>query len=181
MWVFFKPDLMKKIFLILFSIISTFAFAQQKQAPSIALPDTAWFNFWAGDWDVYFFGKDSVKEFGENHIHRILGDKVLQEEFRVTSGPTKGYEGKSWSVYTRGKWYQTWVDNAAAYLPFTGRLDGEKRIFEQEFTGKDGKKVIQRMVFSNITPNSFKWDWESSKDEGKTWTNMWELFYTRKK
>jgi hypothetical protein len=168
------------IFLLSFSLTS---FSQSRMMSLDLVPDSSWFDFWIGDWDIYWYGKDSVKEYGENHIKRTLGDKVLLEEFKIKTGANAGFEGKSWSVYNKntGKWNQTWVDNSAAYLPFTGRKDGQNRIFEQEIVKKDGTKLMQRMVFKNVTPYNFTWDWESSSDEGKTWTNNWQLFYTRMK
>jgi hypothetical protein len=174
---------MKKIIflsLFLFSI-SFSSFSQGRMMSLDAIADSAWFNFWIGDWDVEWYGKDSVKEAGENHIKQILGSKVLQEDFKITKGANAGYEGKSWSVYNKatGKWNQTWVDNSGAYLDFTGKKDGQNRIFEREIIKKDGSKIIQRMVFKNVIPDNFTWDWESSSDGGKTWKNNWQLFYTR--
>jgi len=45
----------------------------------------------------------------------------------------------------------------------------------------DRPKTIGRMVFSNINPDSFDWDWQSSGDSGKTWKLAWHLHYTRVK
>jgi len=36
------------------------------------------------------------------------------------------------------------------------------------------------MIFSNIQKDSFLWDWESSSDEGKTWTTNWKINYKRR-
>lgn len=176
---------MKKVlFLIVFTLsLSGISFSQGRMMPLDHVPDSSWFDFWIGDWEAYWYGKDSVKEFGENHIKRILGDKVLLEEFKITKGADAGFEGKSWSVYNQktGKWHQTWVDNSGAYMEFTGRRDGQNRIFEREIVKKDGSKIMQRMTFRNVTPYNFTWDWESSTDGGKTWKNNWQLFYTRMK
>jgi hypothetical protein len=176
---------MKK--LILFSVcilsLSAPSFAQGRMMSLSSIPDSSWFDFWIGDWDVYWFGKDSVKEMAENHIKRIMGDKVVLEEFRINTGATKGFEGKSWSVYNKNTntWRQTWVDNSGAYMDFTGKADGQYRVFEREVILKNGTKSIQRMVFRNVTPEAFIWDWEVSIDGGKTWKNNWQLFYSRKK
>jgi hypothetical protein len=53
-------------------------------------------------------------------------------------------------------------------------------ILGREFQKADGTKIMQRMVFKNITPNSFDWSWEASKDGGKTWQVQWPIKYTRK-
>lgn len=176
---------MKKnvLFLLLCMSFSFNSFSQGRMMTLDIVPDSAWFDFWVGDWDIYWYGKDSVKEYGENHVKKILGDKVLLEEFRITKGANAGFEGKSWSVFNKNtsQWSQTWVDNSQAYLDFKGRREGQNRMFEREAVKKDGSKILQRMVFSNVTPYNFTWDWESSADGGKTWKNNWQLFYTRMK
>ena len=43
------------------------------------------------------------------------------------------------------------------------------------------KGVCQRMVFHDIQPNQFKWDWERTADGGKTWTVMMKIDYVRVK
>ncbi|HNO71934.1 MAG TPA: hypothetical protein PKO16_09195 [Bacteroidia bacterium] len=174
---------MKRLFVCILVLIFSYlvSYSQEKHV-LLSMQDTAWFNFWIGDWSAYWYVKDSVKETAENRIKRILNDKVILEEFKITSGAGIGFEGKSWSVYNgnTGQWYQTWVDNSGAYLDFIGLLDGGKRIFQREFVNKKGDVVKQRMVFKDITANTFTWDWESSLDGGKTWQNNWQLFYNRK-
>ena len=44
----------------------------------------------------------------------------------------------------------------------------------------DGTKILQRMVYKNITADEFDWSWESSSDGGKTWQVMWPIHYKRK-
>jgi hypothetical protein len=44
-----------------------------------------------------------------------------------------------------------------------------------------GKTIISRMVFKNITHDSFDWDYQYSLDEGKTWVDSWNIHYKRKK
>lgn len=156
---------------------------QVRMAPIPSLPDTAWFDFWIGDWNLHWYEKDSVKATGKNNISRVLGNKIILEQFKALTGQNKGFEGKSWSVLDKssGQWKQTWVDNSGAYLDFTGRVEGQNRIFERSVTKKDGTIIWQRMVFKNITPRSFTWEWESSNDNGKTWNLAWRIFYSRKK
>lgn len=71
------------------------------------------------------------------------------------------------------------VDNSGSYLDFTGGFTDGKMILSRAFQ-KDGKRIQQRMVYFDITPDSFKWNWERSLDEGKTWEAMWKIDYTRR-
>jgi hypothetical protein len=151
-----------------------------------AQSDTALFSFWTGEWNASWKevnGKDTVNATGENTISRTLGGKVLHEQFNVLSGQSKGFQGESWSVCSKqaGTWKQTWVDNQGAYMDFTeGRGPHNEPAFERTVR-VNGKKTLQRMVFRDIRPTSFTWDWEVSTDEGKTWKLNWRIFYTRKK
>jgi len=94
----------------------------------------------------------------------------------------KGYKGKSMSVYEKrsGTWRQTWVDNSNEYIDLIGKIDGNKRIFMTAATDSSGHKMLKRMVFYDITPNSFTWDWESSSDSGTTWNLQWRIHYKRR-
>lgn len=144
------------------------------------------FDFWIGKWKATWKNADGSTGQATNEITKILNHQVIQENFQVTNDQSlKGFKGLSFSVYNPSAkvWKQTWVDNQGAYLDFYGKFEGDKRIFERKFTattGKlKGKVVMQRMVFYNIKPQSFDWDWEASLDEGKTWKLNWRIRYTR--
>jgi hypothetical protein len=86
------------------------------------------------------------------------------------------------SVYqpARDRWKQAWADNNGGYYDFTGIFEDEKRIFQTEVNKlPDGRRFVQRMVFYDISEDSFTWDWESSNDGGETWNLNWRIFYER--
>jgi len=140
-------------------------------------------DFWQGTWDLTWEDPDGTIAVGRNIITREYDGFVVYEKFSAISGTLEGFQGMSVSVYdpTRNIWKQTWVDNQGSYLDFEGAFDGEKRIFVRRFTTPGGMEMIQRMVFSNISEDSFMWDWESSTDEGSTWNLNWRIQYTRHK
>jgi hypothetical protein len=90
--------------------------------------------------------------------------------------------GRSVSAFDSraGKWKQTWVDNEGGYLDFSGEFKDGTMILSRESTGTDGSKVVQRMVWKNISPNELDWSWERSLDGGKTWQVLWPIHYKRK-
>lgn len=140
-----------------------------------------YFDFWVGEWDLTWKYPDGSTGKGKNTISWVLDDNVILESFEGHTGPYEGYIGKSWSVYTAqtDTWNQTWVDNQGGYLDFTGEFDGEKRIFSRQVTGSSGQTLIQRMVFHDVQEDSITWIWESSSDEGETWTENWRIQYVR--
>jgi hypothetical protein len=133
------------------------------------------FDFWVGTWEASWSG--SAK--GINTIGKVLRTKVIEENFAAND---KSFAGKSWTVYdtTAKLWRQTWVDDAGAYLLFTGGQEGDKVVLNMSCkTVKNGKTVAMRMVFYNIKKESFDWDWQSSEDE-KNWKSAWLINYKRK-
>lgn len=138
-------------------------------------------DFWVGSWNGRSMVPDTSRESGwrigkvQNTINKILDGCVIEENFEG-----KTFSGKSYSTYNKQQkiWHQTWVDNSGGYLPLYGIFENDKNIFRRDFV-RNEKKVSSRMVFYNITGDSFTWDWESSKDEGKTWTLSWRIEYTR--
>jgi len=170
----------------LFCVVSSWSLAQQSAASS-APPDPCaareqrQLEFWVGEWDLTWPGeKEGQTDHGTNSIHRILDTCVVQENF--SGGDAMHLRGMSVSIFdTRAhKWKQTWVDNEGEYLDFVGEFKDGQMILARDAVRPDGTKVVQRMVFKNITANELDWSWEFSKDGGKTWTVQWPIHYTRK-
>ena len=65
-------------------------------------------------------------------------------------------------------------------MDFVGEFKDGQMILARDAVRVDGTKVIQRMVFKNISRNEFDWNWEASKDGGKTWEVQWPIHYKRK-
>lgn len=141
-----------------------------------------YFDFWVGEWKVSWDEGDGKTGAGTNVIEKKLDGKVIHETFRVTEGRQKGFKGTSISVYQPrfDRWKQAWADNHGGYYDFLGIIEGNKRIFQTDiFELDDGRKLTQRMVFYDITEDSFTWDWEASYDGGETWNLNWRIFYKR--
>lgn len=145
------------------------------------LDASEYFDFWVGEWDLTWQASNGTTEKGMNTIERVLNGKVIKENFEATTGKLKGYIGKSYSVYnpSSGKWKQTWVDNSGGYLDFVGKFEDNKRIFIREGQDRNGNPIMQRMVFYDITEDSFTWDWEKSTNNGKSWQLQWRIAYQR--
>jgi hypothetical protein len=165
----------KNIFFTLLLCASNFANAFSQE------DESKWFDFWVGKWEVTWTQPDGKLGKGTNTVTKVLDDKVIQENFKVEDGSTKGYLGTSISVYNPSKktWHQGYADNQGGYFNFIGEKQGEKKIFKTNIVVVGEKQNIQRMVFYDIKENSFVWDWESSEDGGKTWKLNWRINYKR--
>ena len=142
-----------------------------------------YFDFWVGEWDVSWDEADGNVGRGINVVEKTLDGTVIQENFRITEGQQRGFMGISISVYQQRfeRWKQAWADNNGGYFDFTGEMDGKKRIFRTEMRElPDGRKLMQRMVFYDITEDSLMWDWEASYDGGETWTLNWRIHYKKR-
>ena len=174
---------MKRIVLncVLFLFAIPHIHAQQAAGSNpCSAPEQKQFEFWVGEWDLTWPGDNRVPAHGTNSIRRILDGCIVQENF--SGGDAMPLRGMSVSVYevNSGRWKQTWVDNSGGYLDFTGEFKSGEMILQREFTRKDGAKIMQRMVWKNISPNELDWSWEASKDGGKTWQVNWPIHYKRK-
>ena len=169
---------MKKSLSLLFG---TCLFASLTMAQNDQL-DSASYDFWVGKWDANWKNANGTTGSGTNHIFKVLDGTVLEENFTITEGAQAGFLGKSLSVMDASKqWHQAWADNQGGYFDFTGEVIGVKKIFKTKLVERDGKKIIQRMVFYDIKEDSFTWDWEGTKNGGDTWNLLWRINYTRQK
>jgi hypothetical protein len=152
-------------------------------APPCTQPEYKQLDFWVGEWVLSWPGAKAgdPENKAANTIRKELGGCVIEENFDGST--TGGLIGKSVSMYSSatGKWHQTWVDNQGAYLELVGGWDGKEFHLWREGKNPKGQMVQQRMIFKNITADSFDWSWEVSNDSGKTWKMQWPIHYTRKK
>ena len=165
------------------------AFAQQPPAPKpCSTPEASQFDFWVGEWELSWPATDAQgnpdpkggRQVGHNSITKVLDGCVIEENFSGQATPLNGLSVSSFNA--RGKkWQQTWVDNQGGYLDFNGGFSAGKMVLERSATRPDGTSIRQRMVWSNITADSFDWSWESSADGGKTWQVIWPIRYQRGK
>lgn len=170
---------MKKYIIIILLLLQIACCIAQNNTSSkpCSLPESSQFDFWIGDWNLAW--NDTSK--GTNSIKRVLDGCVVQENF---NDPVQHFTGTSWSVYNpqSSVWQQTWVDNQGGYIVLTGKFEkGEMRLYTKPKTLKDGKHSVSRMIFYNIKPDSFDWNWENSTDDEKTWQVNWKIHYQRKK
>lgn len=136
-------------------------------------------DFWIGTWDVSWAGAEAGGGRGTNRIGRVLGDRVIHEQFHGADADS-ALHGESWSVYdaNRQLWRQTWVDDQGSYLDLVGEWAEGCFAFVRAAPER-GAATRQRMVFRDVTPGALRWTWESSPDDGATWTINWEIAYRR--
>ena len=173
---------MKRILSAFLLLMSCNVFAQQPATSPdpCAAPEQKEFDFWVGEWDLTWPGQNKGDVgHGTNSIKRIMDGCVVQENF--SGGESMHMRGTSVSTFDLKSrhWKQTWVDNEGGYLDFVGDFKDGQMILQREGM-RNGKKIFQRMVWKNITPNEFDWSWEASQDGGNTWQVNWPIHYKRR-
>ena len=167
----------KKILLAVFCISLSTLKAQNTDNKPCSTEEAGQFDFWTGNWNLTY--NDTVH--ATNRITKEMDGCVIYEHF---DDPTQSFRGMSWSMYNskQKKWQQTWVDNQGGYIVLTGGFENNKMTLSTEPKKlADGKSVQNRMIFYNISSNNFDWNWESTQDEGKTWSLKWKIHYDRMK
>lgn len=161
------------VLIMLFTTVS--AQDQTTPPPSCSQPEFSQFDFWVGQWDATW--SDTLH--GSNNITKDYDGCVILEKF--DSAPSDKFKGMSVSTYNvrTKKWQQTWVDNNGSYLDFIGGWKDDKMVLSRSFVRHDST-IFQRMVWHDISENTFLWNWESSLDNGKTWQIQWQINYHRK-
>ena len=172
--------MLKSINIIFLITLLTASIVAQSNTPPCSSAKAGEFDFWVGTWELEWKTAKGEVQKGANVIRRILGGCVIEESFDGGTGlPLKGVSHSVYDANT-GKWKQTWVDNSGSYLDFKGGIENGKMVLTRSFSDREGKNVMQRMVFFNIKPQSLDWNWETSKDEGKSWNLLWHISYKKK-
>ena len=133
-------------------------------------PEYRQFDFWLGDWDVTSPANPGGSS--RNRITRINGDCTLREEYTTPLG----YEGTSLNFYdaTRRVWHQTWIDNQGGALYLEGRLEGRSMVLA---TTTDTQNV-QRITWTPLDDGRVRQHWEATADGGRTWTTVFDGYYS---
>jgi hypothetical protein len=137
-------------------------------------PESRQFDFWVGDWDVT---DAKGKVAGRNRIVALQDGCVLQENWLGAAG----FSGTSLNTYDaeRRKWHQTWVDNNGGVLMLDGEFADGRMVLRGESLD-DGKKVVQRISWQRLPDGRVRQFWESSKDNGATWTVAFDGYYAKR-
>jgi hypothetical protein len=147
------------------------------------------FDFLIGSWRIHnrrlknpLTGSTSWYEFEGAAVARMIwGGRANIDEYEADtpSGHIQGLtlrlydpKAKQWSLY--------WANSAKGTLekPTIGEFrDGRGEFFDHE--PFEGRMIFVRYVWSEITPQSCRWEQAFSADGGKTWETNWIMEMTR--
>jgi hypothetical protein len=149
------------------------------------------FDFFIGEWKLHnrrlkqtLAGSTEWYEFDLTSVARkIWGGKANMDEMEGDT-PTGHIAGMTVRLYNAKshEWSLYWANSANPILenPTIGSFkDGRGEFFDQE--NYQGRTILCRYIWSNITANSAHWEQAFSVDGGKTWETNWITDLTRTK
>jgi hypothetical protein len=149
------------------------------------------FDFNIGVWHTHirrmpdpWAGLDkSVVLDGTVTVRKVLDGQAQLEEIEA-DGPNGHWEGMTLFLYNpqAHQWSQSFIDSKMAALnsPEIGAFhDGRGELFSSDTF--NGKAILVRAVWSNITPDSHRFEELFSNDGGKTWAPAFIADLTREK
>jgi hypothetical protein len=152
--------------------------------PKVRIGDGAKdFDFYTGSWKIHnrrlrecLCGCQDWDEFeATSTVHSIWGGAANLDEYEGTTpaGPIHGLTLRLYDPEAQ-QWRLFWANQRLGKMesPVIGRFDGGRG----EFFCQDswnGRAILTRYVWSDITPDSCRWEQAFSEDVGRTWETNW--------
>lgn len=133
------------------------------------------FDFWMGSWEVR---EPDGSLAGTNTLEPILDRCAFVEHWTGAQGG----RGTSLNFYDAAtkRWSQTWIDNHGRPLRLEGAFRDGKMILEGAQRDADGHAVRNRLTWTPLPNHHVRQLWESSKDDGATWSVEFDGDYAPK-
>ena len=143
------------------------------------------FDFLNGDWRIAQRRETSPgvwDEFeGESTCWSILGGRASIEELRIPARDFSGMGLRTLDV-EKGVWLDYWMNAKSGVVGAPGTpgrfIEGVGNFDASDV--EDGKPVIWRGCWDEITPTSCRWRQGVSRDGGATFAWTWIMNWTRK-
>lgn len=138
-------------------------------------PEYRHFDFWLGNWEVRDPAGNVV---GRNDVTLHLDGCMLMESW--TSGA--GHAGMSMNFFepTDGSWNQIFLDNTgvpSSWPPLKGKLVDGKMVL----TSPAGVSPLTRWTWLKTDDGRVRQMAEQLGDDGKTWSVIWDSYYSKVK
>ncbi|MGM0670183.1 MAG: hypothetical protein ACQET1_10735 [Gemmatimonadota bacterium] len=148
------------------------------------------FDFWIGEWDVLNRNRPDGESrwydtgMATDRVYPIAAGCGIVEHWRGSAfgEDMEGFSVRAFNPNT-GQWELVllWPTDG---LPRFGVLRGGFRHNRGEFFSRnvstEGDTTYTRFTFSDITPETVRWQDGTSSDDGRTWSSSWIMEFTRR-
>lgn len=145
--------------------------------PPAPLPVHHEFDFWIGDWDVYWTGTET--KIGESRVEAVAGGHALYESWTSTRAPQTGKSLTSRHHFT-GEWQQFYVGSGGWTTHYRGKFADGKLVLLAESVTPQGQKTLNRGTWTNNPDGTVRQQFEASTDGGATWKTNFDGTYRRR-
>ncbi len=158
----------------------TFAPAPERPNPFCENPARVrfhWFDFVVGSWDVTQ-AQEPGRPLGQLDVTKDLSGCLLEWKFRGR----RGDEGTAFAAFhfPTLQWHRTWIDEHGIRIAMQGALDGSSMVFTGTRVERPGVTRPVRATWTPVDADHVAERWETSADDGTTWTIMLELMLSRR-
>lgn len=131
-------------------------------------------DFWIGEWEV----QDQGRSIGESRIEEASDGCAVLETFSARNG----FTGRSLNYVDPidGRWRQAWADNQGRVSLFAGEPRNGGLALEGETRGRDGTRVLRRMLLAPLPDGRVRQRSDRSTDDGRTWQPAYDYVYVRR-
>jgi hypothetical protein len=160
-------------------------------APTGAHGDVHDFDFLAGTWRVHhrrlkdrLVGSDEWQEFTGTSVGRLILDGAGNVDDNVLELPDGTYRAATLRSYDPAthQWSIWWLDGRYPRGPLDPPMVGGFADRVGTFFANDtfeGRPIVVRFIWSDITDASARWEQAFSPDGGVTWEVNWLMTFTR--
>lgn len=151
------------------------AFAADPSSACASNPANRELDYWLGNWKI---GAPGSSANARSTVSLSLDKCLIVENW----DGGRGHAGQNIFGYSADdkSWYGMFADNEGRVHVFTsGKVSSGSAEFEGTSRGPDGKKVLNRVRITRISPDNVEQVWEKSGDNGSTWNLAFRGEYLR--
>jgi hypothetical protein len=151
--------------------------APAPKAPPPPLPVHHEFDFWIGEWDVFWTGTET--KIGESRIETAADGHAIVEHWTSRRGPQTGISLTSCHHFS-GEWQQFYVGSGGQTTHYRGGFVEGKLVLVAEAVTPAGAKFQTRGTWTHNPDGTVRQQFETSIDGGATWKLGFDGTYRRK-